>query len=64
MQDLILSLAGPPRKYQKDLPSFINTMFCSLKNGAKERSEREEKQRAIMEALNRFYCFLFLNLSG
>jgi hypothetical protein len=29
MQDGILSLARPPRKYQKDLASSLNTMLCS-----------------------------------
>jgi hypothetical protein len=29
MQDVILSLARPPRKTQKDLGSTINTMFWS-----------------------------------
>jgi hypothetical protein len=45
-QNLILSLARPPRKYQKDLTSTINTMFWSLervevrrREGAEERSK-------------------------
>jgi len=41
MQDVILSLARPPRKYQKDLASSLNTMLCSSEK--MERSEGAQK---------------------
>jgi hypothetical protein len=43
-QDLILSLAGPPRKYQKDLASTINIMFWSETRGSRGRRRRSKRR--------------------
>jgi hypothetical protein len=42
MQDGILSLARPPRKYQKDLASSLNTMLCERREEEKREEERPE----------------------
>jgi hypothetical protein len=59
MQDLILSLAGPPRKYQKDLASSINTMFCSSKEHRKKKKKKKKNVKGRPET-NSIY---FLSLS-
>jgi hypothetical protein len=57
MQDVILSLARPPRKYQKDLASSLNTMLCS--------SEKWEKSKGVqksIEAQSLNFIFFVFNL--
>jgi hypothetical protein len=55
MQDVILSLARPPRKYQKDLASSLNTMLCSSEKGGEERRSTKEHRDAKLEFY--FLCF-------
>jgi hypothetical protein len=54
MQYVILSLARPPRKYQKDLASSLNTMLCSSEKRGEWRST-EEHREAKLEFY--FLCF-------
>jgi hypothetical protein len=53
MQDVILSLARPPRKYQKDLASSLNTMLSSFGKKGEERRSIE------MPSWNFFFFFFF-----
>jgi hypothetical protein len=58
MQDLILSLAGPPRKYQKDLASSINTMFCSSKEHRKKKKKKKKKRRGDQKLIPYIFSLL------